>query len=450
MSLSLYRSPELVRFVLGSVRLPEQATRVAISLDDPVRGPFLVVTRDGIFVTCLGLDMSPGELPVVKRGQLDAHLARLGDWRARAASAAQLSATLQGSGGLFARLFQAAEQLSREEMAAVTALQPLYEFDLFKLLIDAVMALDSTRETLLPILRKAPRLTGDTERLLRFYWKSTWMVGHLSVLAGVGGPRLLDMMSEGLRQEVVQSVTLSWGAVRQGIGALALRGAWLAGRIGKALVPAYKRALPEGTSPLTALNGTLALSAIALRHSRLRAEIEKALRSAGLAEHEGQEPTYLQTRARLAVEVLEAQAADPQSFESYHAAMGAAVVLRMTSRVPRGAPFAFEREEDVPRDLALTAATNAMNSVVDQPEVIGALFLALPWTARAAPEELYFPRDLLKATRQPWTPDATYHLLRPLAEMYRNPAPVKSGPARKEPCPCGSGRKYKRCCAVEA
>ena len=40
-ALELYRDPELVRLVRSSVSLPENAERVAISLDDPTLGPFL-------------------------------------------------------------------------------------------------------------------------------------------------------------------------------------------------------------------------------------------------------------------------------------------------------------------------------------------------------------------------------------------------------------------------
>src|SRR6476646_4114282 len=72
LALSLYNDAPLVRYVLSSASLPEGAARVAISLDDPREGPFIVVTRDGHFVTCLGAGMRPGELPVIARSHLDA------------------------------------------------------------------------------------------------------------------------------------------------------------------------------------------------------------------------------------------------------------------------------------------------------------------------------------------------------------------------------------------
>ncbi|KYF83914.1 hypothetical protein BE17_43020 [Sorangium cellulosum] len=62
--------------MLNAATLPERAERVAISLDDPVQGPFLVVTRSGHFVTCLGRSMRAGDLPIVMRAELELSPAR--------------------------------------------------------------------------------------------------------------------------------------------------------------------------------------------------------------------------------------------------------------------------------------------------------------------------------------------------------------------------------------
>jgi hypothetical protein len=71
LALELYRDPELLRAVLDAASLPEGAERAAISIDDPVFGPFLIVTRDGHFVTCLGRGMRTGDLPLVTHEALD-------------------------------------------------------------------------------------------------------------------------------------------------------------------------------------------------------------------------------------------------------------------------------------------------------------------------------------------------------------------------------------------
>ncbi len=65
------------------VRLPEEAERVAISLGDPTNGPFLIVTRDGRFVTCLGEGMKVDDIPIITRGQLDTIAERHDELRSR-------------------------------------------------------------------------------------------------------------------------------------------------------------------------------------------------------------------------------------------------------------------------------------------------------------------------------------------------------------------------------
>lgn len=70
LALTLYRDEELLRFALAHVRLPRNAQRVAISLEHPEEGPFVLVTREGRFVTCLGAGMHQHH-PVITRAQLD-------------------------------------------------------------------------------------------------------------------------------------------------------------------------------------------------------------------------------------------------------------------------------------------------------------------------------------------------------------------------------------------
>ena len=64
--------------VIGAVPngLPEGGARVAFAIDDPREGPFVIVTREGRFVTCLGVGMHHDH-HVVPRAQTDALLARV-------------------------------------------------------------------------------------------------------------------------------------------------------------------------------------------------------------------------------------------------------------------------------------------------------------------------------------------------------------------------------------
>jgi len=404
-ALALYRDPALVKWVLANVKLPDGAPRVAISLDDPARGPFLVVTREGIFVTALGRDMSPGDLPVVTRGQLDAQLAARVDYKARVDVFLQVAGERGGSEGVFVRLLKAGENLSREEMTALSAVQPIYEFSLFKMLVESVCHLDDVRTALLPILRRAPKLrkTDATLLLLRSYWRTAFLVGHLSVLTGMSGPKLFDRLPEELHEPLRQG-PMSWGGFRQGVMVHAVRALWLSARLGRVQVGLYKDRLPGSKSPLTAHNTVLSLLAIAFRHSRYRAEIEKLLRTTA----ESATNRYLRRSARMGSELFELT---PEQIDTSIVRLGRAMVHHDVKLVQATSPFAFQSPEDVPPDLARTMLANANNSFIEGEDAALPLYLVIPWVARAEPEDLYLPRAYIDATRAPWEPEATYGLL---------------------------------------
>jgi hypothetical protein len=72
------------------------------------------------------------------------------------------------------------------------------------------------------------------------------------------------------------------------------------------------------------------------------------------------------------------------------------------------------------------------------------------WSGRGAPEQFYLPREAMQARRTPWEPAFTHRILDPMRQIekvQRKPAvrQLVSGP--NQPCSCGSGRKYKKCCA---
>lgn len=134
LALSLYQDPVLIRALLEQLRLPEGAARVALSLGDGARGPFVVVARDGHFVTCLAEGMSPGDHPVIPRGQLDAITRRVAEVRHRLDAVRKLAGPRGSVFSLLGRVFSAGPWLSREELSAIAAFQPLLKRDFLRLL----------------------------------------------------------------------------------------------------------------------------------------------------------------------------------------------------------------------------------------------------------------------------------------------------------------------------
>jgi hypothetical protein len=450
LALSLYRDEGLLRYLFERAHIPEQTPRVALSLEDPKEGPFLILTRDGKFVTCLAKGMSPGEWPLITRGQLDAIAAKVNDLRVRLEAASDLAGG-KGVKVLLRRIYDAADELTREEFLAISALQPLYGPRFLSLYLGAAVDLTDVRDTLIPIIRKTDKPKAIYNDLLRSYWQTLWAVGNLAVLTSVDGAagiakEILDMFTE--------QTSFSWGAVRQGIMPIALRGVWAAARIGKPLLGQYKRLYQAALSRLQNLDSAAGLMAIGARHSRLRAEVEKTL-NADIPDplkgtYDGKIALAIRNIARSRMEVDRVQ---PDLHLQLERDIGARIAVLISKR--GNAPnFKFTRVEDVPPDIARLFAINGNWSFLErataQADVVVGFLGMVPNVARGAPEDLYFPRDVQRALHTPWVPEMSLEVLRTMRDhLHARPVAVKTGPSRKGPCPCGSGKKYKRCCLVD-
>ena len=63
-ALNLYRDHEALAYVLEHASVTKTVERVALTIGDDVKmGPYVIVPRDGKFVTCLGQGMSPAPWP---------------------------------------------------------------------------------------------------------------------------------------------------------------------------------------------------------------------------------------------------------------------------------------------------------------------------------------------------------------------------------------------------
>jgi hypothetical protein len=258
LALSLYQDPLLIRALLEQIRLPEGAARVALSLGDGERGPFVVVARDGHFVTCLAEGMSPGDHPVIPRGQLDAIARRVAEVRNRFDAVRQLAGPRGNVFALLGRIFSAGPWLSREEFSAIAAFQPLLKRDFLRLLWETNALLDRTR----PLASRCVKRGRLGDDILRAWWNEVWAVGHLSVLASMDSR---DVITE-LPAEAPERGLLSWPAVRQGVVAVALRGLWGVAKLGRPVLPDHKRWYVQSESSLELVDSALGLLGIGLRH----------------------------------------------------------------------------------------------------------------------------------------------------------------------------------------
>jgi hypothetical protein len=271
------------------------------------------------------------------------------------------------------------------------------------------------------------------DEVLRAWWNEVWAVGHLSVLANMDSR---DVITE-LPAEAPERGLLSWPAVRQGVVAVALRGVWGVAKLGRAVLPDYKRWYVQSQSPLELVDSALGLLGIGLRHRSAAAEVRKALARENRAAAEGRPAAATIPQFQSIIEEVTELVFDrPEDCARAHVAIGRMHVTKKT-----------EDAGDLPEDIARLVAASSPTTFLSSREGLILLFSCLPWVCRAQPEDLYWPAEYLEVIRQKWHPEQAASVLRETqaANPVAEPVRVQATPSRNELCPCGSGKKYKRC-----
>ncbi|MDC3955134.1 SEC-C domain-containing protein [Polyangium jinanense] len=443
-ALSLYRDDPLLRHILNTARVPEGMERVAISLADPEKGPFLIVTRGGKFVTCLGAGMGVRNLHVIPRERLDAITENVITWRERT------DRFLNSTGNateLMRALYERGQWLTREQFEGIAVWQPFLALELLKWMIEEAKAVDHMRELLLREVPKNGKLHRRWDETLHGLWCRMWTLGHLSLLAAMDGKAPYQELPAPARK-AMSECAYARPAVSQGLVGNAFRGLWGAARLGEELFPHYKKAHGEADNVVEVADSMFTFAAIGLRYPALRAEVKEALSpSAPLPEGR----SHLASVRRALTNIFLSDDEDPTDLPDRLAKVGADLAVTVGKRAPSSSPYHFKDAADVPRDLARAALLLIDGCYVAEQELLPVMVMALPWLARAKPEELYLPADYIAAVRVPYEPDYALTLLRQDRRRLKDfrTAEAKeqqTGPARSAPCPCGSGKKYKRCC----
>jgi hypothetical protein len=436
LALELYRDPELLRAVLDATTLPERVERVAISIDDPTQGPFLVVTRSGHFVTCLGRGMRTGDLPIVTRVELDAISRKVTRLREAIALAKQIGRE-RGHTRLLRRLVVASDTVSRDDFLAVAAWEPL----LGPTFLDLYLAMGQELSREGPVLRTRRSRRAQDEEALHAYWNLLHAAGHMALLGASTADR--ESFASRTDQHRGARAAFSYPLTGTGVVTFILKGAWAAARLGKLMLPDYKRALADDVNFFEFLDTLFALLAIGTRAKGTRAEIVKALHAAPGA---ARTPQAKRIREVMGPEVELCCEITAQLLETPAEELDAMVHRVGESYFEPGAPTtdAPTRDELV-RTLPLMSWADG---ITDGKKLLMSMSL-IAATARGAPEQFYLPGELAKALHQPWTPESTWRVLDPLLKTEQAARKLHAGVpsiGRQDPCPCGSGRKLKRCC----
>lgn len=437
LALSLYHDSAWVREVLRSNDTPEAADRVALSLDDAQRGPFVIVTRSGDFVTCLARDMRPGQLPVVPRDRLNASAVKVDRERQRAALEERVQRGDEKLRTLLKRLFFAADSISREDFLEVAAWEPL----LGPLFLNTYVSMGAelTEQSLLLRRKRLARRASDA--LLHDYWNLLHATGHLALLGSLTPDRSdYDALTAGIPNG---RAAFSYPLTGTGVTTFMLKGAWAAGRVGKPMLAAYKRALAEDVALFELFDSLLVLLVLGRRSSKLRAEIKKAVST---APGRANTPQAGALRAQLGREI--------ELVSELTVSLLDAPQHELDEMMLRLANHYFEDQidlarDDVARDVALTLPLMSWTDGITDGTKLVATFNVAAATAELSAERFYLPRFALDDLRRPWSADHTWKMLDPMMRAASSRTPVRrqeAKPGRNAPCPCGSGKKLKRCC----
>jgi hypothetical protein len=408
LALSLYRDRGLVTHILQVARLPGE--RIAISLGDE-QGPFVVVTRDGNFVTCLGRGMNVGQLEVLPRERLDAITEQLGTFRERQKRAAATT----GKDGVLdvIRATTAKEDtLAREDVAALVAIAPIIGGVLASSFAKHCDSLYTTRFTL-PTEKIRSRV--DVMHV-KAYWGLLFAQANLAIVVAAADRHVLDDIGQAFEKHGVSPTIRMYEG---GILGIAARAMWFAARFARPVMPLYERKLESAEDRMDFVDAACSLWAMGVRHARLGSRITSDL-------------PMPDPRPELQEQML-VEAGEE--------------TLRRIARMAEDAPYrSITRLEDVPVDLAKTTLLQSLDDTLDPAQGTRLLGI-LPIAARAEAVDFFYPEAFARALGTQYTQQRSLELASRMRFLHVKHAPVvaEARPGRNDPCSCGSGKKWKRC-----
>ena len=443
-ALALYRDPDLVRYVLTFLKLPDGVERVALALEHGPDTPHIIVARDGAFVTCLGKDMAVGDHVVVSRERLDRLSA---DWEGLRTAVGRVRNTGHAR-QLFRRLYRNGSALPREDVRTLRALYPLQWPEMFRDTMDLADRLQDFRARYRRTSYR--RLSAAAVEALRGYWEATWALAHLVALHGTVLRELAEPRVGSLPIEDQMGFCVSWFTSRTLSGPLALRGAWAAARAGQCLLPAYKHKFDECSTLTTFIDSVVGLVSLGLRHRRLRGEVRKIL---GRRRNPCFSPDailpdfkYMQALIPLYDHVL----SNEEDLRQAHRRLAEEVVKRTRAHAPADHPILTMPEEGLVEDFGHVLPLLEDSRLFGESRSHLVLTILLPWTISVDLEQLYLPAEQLAWMEPGFQAERVLAQLDDYALYTRRTGPRRSEarPGRNEPCSCGSGKKYKRCCGA--
>ncbi len=447
LALRLYHDPQLLRAALFTLRIPEPFERAAFSLHSEDRGPYLVASREGRFITCLGRNMSIQGLHLVPYARLLAHIHKEEQTRERFAVAESIVGKGNEMNKLLKRILTNGADVTREEFLGLSAVQPVAKIQFICALFEAV----KTQDTLGRYLHTQKILGRKEAANLRTYWDAHWATGHLALLASMSGMQGLEAEADMISKEMIRHLV---ALLFTGDISIAARALWSVGKMGLLFLPELKRLMAEPAMAEHWVLGFFGAALVGLRHGKLHSQVKDALvrsmKSAGsfhphvasLLVKAAKKPSDLLNTVCGIMEFPDRET------ERYLALCRQCLFIEKDSAPKLAASYPWKSEDEIPKDLAFTWGGTYRGNFFKTPNLLIYLAMMLPRLAECNAEDFYFPHEFYKHFQRPWSVEDSIHLIQCDREAHEWRATVvaEKTPGRNDPCSCGSGKKYKKCC----
>jgi hypothetical protein len=441
--IGLYRDREFVRYLLAELHIGPDVGAVALAMGDD--GPYAVVVPSGNFVTCLEKGMKVKDALLVRRGKIDAIFKKDRTMRERRALAVQRGIDDKRA---IEKLETSGPGLSREDFLATAGLLGPATTVLMQTYATCVQQADDK----MPYLMQRNLDAGLRREWTRDMAGHVWGMAHATLMHVDNASR--DWVEQWAELPAHQTGS-PWMAM---IGAFEVpmfaRVAWLAGRLGKPFFPMYRQRFTTTADPIDLMEAGWGLVAMAIRHSALRGDVVRALAIPPSPDSADVLRIFREKFARVA-ESLERE--PDEAMIDMARTLGRTAVVRATAHLEEGSRHRYAEPESVPDDLALPAMLEIPLDALDlgRPEGLDVSFAAtltaVIASARMPAEGFYLPATYLHA-RGPT--DLEEHGARFAARrrslVVSGESAQRQGPkvGRNDPCPCGSGKKHKKCCGA--
>lgn len=440
LALALYRDDELVRLVLELADLPERAARVAISLADGDKGPYVIVTREGRFVTCLGEGMHLQEGQVLISHHKLEHLSHQVE-RLRTMFAEARAGKRQRCDQLLKRLGTAGHNITQSEFDDMAALTPF----IGPLYLKGLLRAQQSSEDIALELSRAKRFGKHLDPLLEAYWQDTWMMSHHMMLLGENPWTLRKLFeaTDARGDDRNPRLLFTLSALLTGLTPWTLRGAWLAAQLPKAFLKPFKVGFCGSRRADYLLAHGFGLAAIGHRHQRYRAEVHKFFQSAEAQSKAGFSDVICQASGALRAPFEAQEDENRRQIEREFDVLADGAVKEFTASHTTRAGL-----KSLPHATKLTLLLNVPLRDSRDFARTDLAYKLLPSVAKLQARDFYLPEREFYRLMKP-----AYDYRTGLAHLAGRlnvtpPAPVRAValPGRNDRCACGSGRKFKRCC----